>query len=135
MLGGVAELSSNLIALAELQARLAAIEWNENREKARAAILCAGLGTVLAMATLPVLLIAIAEGLVWMAGVDRGPAYLGVALGSLLIAGCSILVGLILLKRRGLGFPRTREELSRNWRWVRTVLTHSGRPIPPRKID
>ena len=132
VIGSVAGLGEDLTALAELQAKLAFLEWDENFRKARLWIVAIVSCAALALATLPVLLIGLAEALVSWWPMNRGPAYLTTVAIALLLAGAGIAVAVALLRRREVGFPRTREELTRNWKWIRTVLMHSGRPVERR---
>jgi len=131
MIGSVAEFGHDALTLAELQARLAALEWNENAAKAKGSVLALAISGILACATLPILLIGIAELLAEF--VRRGYAYLIVTGVMALVIGIVVAVAVSTLRRQGLGFPRTREELTRNSQWLRTVLMHSGRPIPNRR--
>lgn len=123
---GVAGFGESLLTLAELQARLTAIELRQNLQAARAGILVT-LGSGAAMfAGLIVLLIGVAE-LLSQLGANRGLAFLGVATFALAAgAGCLALAAARLRSQR-LGFPLSYEELARNLNWLRTVLRQSGR--------
>jgi uncharacterized membrane protein YqjE len=125
VLSGVAEFGENLLTLAELQARLAAIELEQNVDTGGAVVLA---GAALALASLPVILIGVAELLVSELGMKRGAALLCVSALALLLGGACIAIAGSRLRRTALGFPLSREELARNLTWVRTVLLHSGRP-------
>jgi uncharacterized membrane protein YqjE len=129
VIGRVAGLGEDLSSLAELQAKLAFLEWDENFRKARGATVAIVAGAVFALSTFPVLLIGLAELLTSEWPMKRGYAYLVVVAAALLLAGIGIAAAIVALRARQIGFPRTREELTRNWRWVRTVLAHSGRPV------
>ncbi len=128
VISGVAEFGDNLLSLCELQARLTAIEIRQNADavKVTGAVILAG--TALALASLPVILIGIAELLASGLGMNRGAAFLSVALVTLFIGGAGIAIAASQLRRAAVGFPISREELARNMNWVRTVLLHSGRP-------
>lgn len=133
VIGRVAGLGEDLSALVELQAKLAFLEWDENFRKARGAALAIIAAGFFALSTIPVLLIGLAELLASGWPMPRGYAYLAVAGSALLLAGIGVGVAIAVLRGRQLGFPRTREELTRNWLWVRTVLAHSGRPVEHRR--
>jgi uncharacterized membrane protein YqjE len=123
----VAEFGENLLTLVELQARLAAIELKQNVEAAKITGPVILASVVLALASLPLLLAGIAELLVSELGMKRGYALLSVVVVALAIAGACIAIAGSRLRRAALGFPVTREEFTRNFNWVRTVLLHSGR--------
>ncbi len=127
MVNSVAEFGENLLSLAELQARLAALELKHNVQavKVTGSVILAGV--VLAIASLPVVLAGIAELLVSELGIRRGYALLGVAFVAIAIAGSCIAIAISLLRRSDLGFPLSAEEFTRNRNWVRTILLHSGR--------
>jgi len=128
MISGVAEFSENLLTLGELQTRLAALELRQNVEATKIGGAVILTGAALALASLPVILIGIAEllasGLDW----SRGVALLVVSVAALLLGGTGIAVAVLGLRRSAVGFPVSREELARNLNWIRTVLVHSGRP-------
>ena len=70
----VAGFGENLLNLAELQARLTAVELRSNFDSAKSAGAMIIVGTVFAVAGLPVLLVGIAELLVTEIGIKRGYA-------------------------------------------------------------
>jgi hypothetical protein len=127
VMSNVASFGENLLTLAELQTRLAAIELRQNvvGVKVAGALLLAGV--LFAVAALPILLAGLSELLVLELAIRRGFALLIVAVGALLIGGLLAAVAAALLRRSPLGFPLTTEELTRNIQWIRTVLQHSGR--------
>jgi hypothetical protein len=127
VVGNVAEFGENLLTLAELQARLAAMELKQNLEAAKVSGSVVLAGALLALVSLPLVLVGIAELLVSELGMRRGYALLGVAITALVIAAVSIGIAGYRLRRTVVGFPITGEEFARNLNWVRTVLLHSGR--------
>jgi hypothetical protein len=132
MVSGVAEFGENLLSLAELQARLVALELQQNLQAAKIRVPVILAGAVLAVVSLPLVLAGIAELLVSELGMKRGYALLGVAVVALAIAGTAIALAVVWLRRALTGFPISREEFVRNLNWVRTVLLHSGRAARPR---
>jgi uncharacterized membrane protein YqjE len=128
MVSNVAGVGEDLVNLAELQARLAAIELKHNIQAVRlgGAVILAGL--VLALAGLPIALAGIAELLVSYLEMSRGWALIAVAVAAFVIAGTAIAIALARLRSADIGFPMSREEFARNLNWVRTVLLYSGRP-------
>jgi len=129
----VAGFGENVLNMAELQVRMSAIELRQNLEALRIAAAVGLVGAVLALAALPVVFSGIAELLVTELGFRRGPAFLivgftSLAIGSLVIVSAGLWVG-----RKGLGFPLSAEELTRNLNWIRTVLRLSGRQPAARR--
>jgi hypothetical protein len=113
--------------LVELQARLAAKEFVQNLQAAKAASALGLAGFLMAVASVPIVLVGIAELLVSELQMKRGYALLSVAAVAILIAGVSMASASSWLRRKRLGFPLSEEELVRNLNWVRTVLRYSGR--------
>ena len=124
----VAEFAENLLTLAELQARLAAIELKQNVQavKVGGGLMLVGGGRA-GIAGLPIALAGIAELLVSVLGMNRGAALLAVAVAAFAIAGTCVAIAAARLRGSDVGFPLTKEEFTRNLNWVRTVLLHSGR--------
>jgi uncharacterized membrane protein YqjE len=132
VVSSVAGFSESLLNLAELQAQLYAIELRKNAHAARNGGVGLLAGLALAVASLPVALVGIAELMVAELALKRAYALLIVAGAALLFAvGCVASAGLW-LRRQRIGFPLSGEELNRNVNWVRTVLAHSGRSTPHR---
>ncbi len=123
----VAGFGEDLLNLAELQARLAALEVRQNLDlvKTGGAIIATGL--VVAVSALPVGLVGIAELLVSEMGLKRGYALLTVSITAILLAGAVVGLAAWGFRRKRIGFPLSGEELARNVNWVRTVLRQSGR--------
>jgi hypothetical protein len=127
VVSNVAGFGENLLNLAELQAQMTAAELRQNVEAVKFAAAVLVVGTLIALATLPVIVAGIAELFVSELGWRRGYALLTV--GSTVIgvaALCAVTAG-VRLRRQRLGFPLSAEELTRNLNWVRTVLRLSGR--------
>ncbi len=83
-------------------------------------------GGIITVTALPVVLIAVALGL--MAWLDLSPAgaFALTAFLAFLVAGALVAAGWWRL-RKGVDLPRSREELRLNWRWLKTALeTESG---------
>ena len=86
MVSSVAGFGENLLTMAELQARLSAMELQQNVVAARSAGSVALAGSLLAVACLPVALAGIAELLVSELAIKRGYALLIVSAAAFLIA-------------------------------------------------
>lgn len=132
VIGGIAEFGNDIMTLAELQARLAAIDFKESLEHAVVPLVLTLGGLMLALASLPVVLIGVAQLIAWAFSIHLGWALLLVGLVALV--GASAVAGIAGLRfsRSFASFQRSREELVRNLSWIRTVLVHSGRPVPRR---
>jgi hypothetical protein len=124
---GVAGFGESLLTLAELQARLAAIELRQNVQAARAGMFLAVSSSAAMLSGLILLLAGVAELMVSELGVRRGVAFLSVAAFALAAGAGCLAVAATRLRSNRLGFPLTYEELARNLNWLRTVLRHSGR--------
>jgi Putative Actinobacterial Holin-X, holin superfamily III len=123
----VAEFAEHLLTLAELQTRLATIEMKQNVQAVKFGGAVMLVGAVIGIAGLPIALAGIAEVLVTALGMNRGAALLLVAVAAFAVAGICIVIAAGRLRGSDLGFPMSKEELTRNINWIRTVLLHSGR--------
>jgi hypothetical protein len=127
MMSNVAGFGENLLNLAELQARMTAVELRQNVETVKAAAAVLVMGGLIALATLPVILAGIAELFVSELLWRRGYAFLAVGSTVMGIAAFCALTAVVRLRRQRLGFPLSTEEFTRNLNWVHTVLRLSGR--------
>jgi Putative Actinobacterial Holin-X, holin superfamily III len=123
----VAEFAEHLLTLAELQTRLSAIELKQNVQAVKFGSAVMLVGAVIGVAGLPIALAGIAEVLVSTLGLSRGAALLSVAVAAFAVAGACIAIAASRLSGADLGFPLSKEELTRNINWIRTVLLYSGR--------
>jgi putative superfamily III holin-X len=131
VVSNLADFGSDVATLAELQARLLALELKQTSQKAMVPVgLLAG-AVALLLACLPVALIGASELLASAMQLSyRGWAYL-------IVAGIALVIGLGIawaastrLGKLPQGLNASKEELSRNIAWIRTVVLHSGRPAP-----
>jgi hypothetical protein len=133
VVSNVAGFGENLLNMAELQAKMSAIELRQNVDALKAAAAVAVIGVVLGIAALPVVLAGIAELLVSELGVRRGIAFFSVGTATVGIAAFGVLVAAVWMRRKHLGFPLSAEEFTRNLNWVRTVIRLSGRELEARR--
>jgi len=129
---GIAELGNDILTLAELQAKLAAIDFKESLEHAVFPLVLTLGGLILALASLPVVLIGVAQLIAWAFSIHLGWALLLVGLVALAGGSAVAWIAGLRFSRSFASFQRSREELVRNLSWIRTVLVHSGRPVPRR---
>ncbi len=127
VVSNVAGFGENLLNLAELQARMAAVELRQNVSAMKAAGTVLAAAALLAVASFPVVLAGIAELLVSELAWRRGHALLTVGLATIGIAALVAVTAAVWLRRQQFGFPLSAEEFTRNLNWVHTVLRLSGR--------
>ena len=127
MMNSVAGFGENLLTLAELQTRLTAIEIRQNLDSVKNGGALFVAGSILAIASLPVVMVGVAELLVSELGMKRGYALLSAATTAIVIAGACMAVARSWLRKKPFGFPLASEEFARNMNWLRTILRHSGR--------
>lgn len=114
-----ADLWHHILTLSELQIRLVAVELGAIIGPARIPFCVLATGCVLALASLPVVLVSLA--LVLMETTDLTPAgaFAVTSVLAVSLAGALIIVGWHQLRRKATGFPRSRQEWKRNWSWLK----------------
>ncbi len=127
VVSGVAGFGENMLNLAELQTRMAAIELRQNVDMLKVAGATLVVAALIALASFPVVLAGAAELLVSEFHWRRGLALLTVGLTTIGIAGFVTMAAAVWLKRQRFGFPLSAEEFARNLNWMHTVLRLSGR--------
>jgi hypothetical protein len=130
--GTIAGLGNDVATLVELQAKLAAQDARECLSHALVPLGFIAIASAVLLGGVPVVLLGIADVLARAIGIAPGWAMLLTAAVAMTAAG---LVALLCLGRVRVSLEplrRSREELSRNIAWLRTVLLHSGRAYPRR---
>ncbi len=128
VIGNIAELGGDIAGLAELQAQLAVADLKEATGRAIVPATLLGAGVALLLAALPVALIGASELLAdALALSHRGWAYLIVSAVVAILTVALVLIGLPRLLRSFESLNHSRDELSRNVAWIKTVLANSGR--------
>lgn len=135
MRGGVSHLARDVVTLVELQASLLRVESREWISRCAVPALILGVVAAIALlASLPVLLMAAAYGLV-AAGMTLPWALLTAGGGGLaLSAMCAALAWWRLSRSRG-AFARFRLELNRNLDWIKQILGRPADVADPRIPD
>jgi hypothetical protein len=121
------ELTHDIVSLAELQFELFRIDCREGIRRIlipTALLLFAG---IVAVGTVPIAMILVAEFLVQVAGLSRAAAFSIAALSGFIVALAMGVVGWFCLRGVVHAFVRSREELTRNMAWIKHALK---RPAP-----
>jgi hypothetical protein len=129
LVSNLAEFGNDVATLAELQAKLATYDAKECVSRATVPLIVAGAASVLAVGSVPVLLIGLADWIASSIRISAGAAQLIVGLVTLVLAGVAVTIALKASLRSLESFRRSSEELNRNLSWIRTVLVHSGRTV------
>jgi hypothetical protein len=129
MVGNLAEFGNDVATLAELQAQLAVHDAKDCVGRATIPLIVVGAGAALGLASLPVILLGLADLIARGTGFSAGLVQFIVGLVALAGAGVAAYLALKASLRSLESFRRSHEELSRNISWIRTVLVHSGRSI------
>jgi Putative Actinobacterial Holin-X, holin superfamily III len=129
LVGNIAEFGNDVATLAELQVKLAVHDAKECANRATIPLIVVVAASVLAIGSVPVLLIGLADWIASSTRLSAGSAQLIVGLISLVLAAVAGTIALRASLRSLESFRRSKEELTRNLSWVRTVLVHSGRTV------
>jgi hypothetical protein len=124
---GMGELTHDIVSLAGLQFELFRIDCREGIRRIlipTALLLFAG---IVAVGTVPIAMILVAEFLVQVAGLSRAAAFSIAALSGFIAAVATGVVGWSCLRGAVGMFERSREELTRNMTWIKHALK---RPAP-----
>ena len=134
LVGNLAEFGNDVATLAELQSKLAIHDARECLRRATIPVIVVVGASVLAIGSVPVVLIGLAD---WVASITRlsaAAAQLIVGLVFLVAAGAAGTLALRASLSSLESFRRSQEELTRNLSWIRTVLLYSGRTVPRRRV-
>jgi hypothetical protein len=134
VIGNLAELTGDVATLAELQAQLGLMDLKESAGKA--ALPAGGVAAAagLALGAVPVLLFGVAELIVAYGGMRHAWALVLTSVVALALAGLVAWLAGSRLGKSFESFRRSRDELTRNVAWIKTVLAQSGRCPPPRRV-
>jgi hypothetical protein len=131
----VAGLGGDIASLAELQAKLALADLKVSVGQATVPTVLLASGLLVALSTVPVALVGLAYLVAEATGWRTSLAFLATAAAALVLALVVALVGYLGLTKSFGSFSRSKEELTRNVSWIKTVLLHSGRSVAPRRIS
>ena len=121
------ELTHDIMSLAELQFELFRIDCREGLKRMLVPVAMLLVAGIVAVGTVPIALILVAEFLVQTAGLSRAAAFSIVALSGFIVALAMGVVGWSYLRGVVCVFERSREELTRNMTWIKHALK---RPAP-----
>lgn len=118
---GAGDLWRHILFLGELQTRLLTVELAQGIRQARSACLLLAIGCVVALASLPVVLACLALVLAETTALSLAAAFAVTSVSAGLISCVLIGVGWRELRKHAVGIPRTREEMSVNWKWLKDM--------------
>ena len=124
---GMGELTHDIVSLAELQFELFRIDCREGLRRMLIPVALLLFAGIVAVGTVPVALIFIAEFLEQAAGLSRASAYSIAAMSGFIVAVATGVGGWSYMRGAVRVFERSREELTRNMTWIKHALK---RPPP-----
>jgi hypothetical protein len=123
---GVADLAHDAITIAQLQARLVAVDLKESSQAIRRSILLAVLGGALLVACLPVGMLGLAQVLVEEVGWKTWIAYLATAAAGVALSGLLFWLCWSAIKKSTGAMRRSTNEMTRNVEWLKEALRGHG---------
>ncbi|MDR3633499.1 MAG: phage holin family protein [Isosphaeraceae bacterium] len=128
MFGSLTEFGNSVATLAELQLKLAELDAKQAADRALVPLGVTAGGVAVVLASLPVILLGVATLLASAWHINQGWAMLLVGGATLAAAGVAVVAAGKRVGQSFESFRRSRDELTRNASWIRTVLLYSGRP-------
>jgi len=119
-IGGFAH---DVLTLAELQSKLFVTEVQEHGRRAAFPTMVLLFGVTLGVACCPIALVAFALMLVQATGLSLASAFSITAISGVILSLLISVIGCILIRSRVSTPSRSREELARNLKWMKTVLS------------
>ena len=120
------ELTHDIVSLAELQFELLRIDCREGIRRILLPVALLLFAGIVALGTVPIALILVAEVLVQTAGLSRAAAFLIAAMSGFIVAVAIGVVGWSCLRGVVRVFERSCEELTRNVTWIKNALKQPG---------
>jgi len=121
------ELAHDIVSLAELQLELFRVDCREGLRRILIPVALLLFAGIVAVGTVPIALILVAEVLVQTADLSRAAAFSIAAMSGVIVALTIGVVGWSYLRGVVRVFERSREELTRNMTWIKHALK---RPAP-----
>jgi len=122
----VGELTHDIVSLAELQFELFRIDCREGFKRILVPVAVLLVAAVVAVGTVPIALILVAEFLAQAAGLSRAAAFSFAAMSGFFVALAIGVVGWSCLRGVVRVFERSGEELTRNITWIKHALKQSA---------
>ncbi len=132
--GGVAEFVDDLASLAELQAKLAAIDFRDSARKSAIPIVLTVVGLTVVVSSVPVALLGTGLLVASELKIHQGWAMLLTAGVAATLGGLVAGLGALLFRHSFDCFRRSRKQLWLNLSWIRAVLVTSARPHARRRL-
>lgn len=123
-------LTHDVIELAELQAKLFALDIKSTTQKARMSLIMSVVGVCLLLGTIPVALMAIGEFFIGQFGWPRAAGYALAALLGIAASGGILAAGWLRLRTGLSAMQRSGEELSRNIAWLKSSFRNRAEGAP-----
>jgi hypothetical protein len=134
MLTNLGELGGDFATLAELQAKLTAVDAKEALARATLPTVGVVIAAAVLMAAVPVLLIGLAFVMATTLAISQGASLLIIGAIVAALAGVLGWFALVAFLKSFESFRRSGEELTRNINWIRTVLVQSTRATQRSRI-
>ena len=120
------ELTYDIVSLAELQLELFRVDCREGLRRILIPVDLLMFAGIVAVGTVPIALILVAEFLAQAAGLSRAAAFSIAAMSGFIVALAMGVVGWSYLRGVVRVFERSREELTRNMTWIKHALKRSA---------
>ena len=134
VVGSISDFANDVATLAELQAKLAAADLRQTADQVAIPLIVVASAAAIVLAALTVGMLGVADLIVLLLNVSPGTAKLITAAVGLGLSALLAYVSLGGLSRSLEPLRRSREELTRNLAWLKTVLVYSGRAYPRRRV-
>jgi hypothetical protein len=131
---GMGDLTHDIVSLAELQFELVRNDYRAGMKGLLAPVVLLLVAGVMALGTVPIALLLLAEILIQVGGLSRASAFSIAAAGGFISATALGVVGWSQLRGIGRVFRRSREEWIRNLNWIKLALKGSP-PIESQHVD
>ena len=119
---GMGELTHDIVSLAELQLELFRVDFREGLRRILIPVVLLLFAGIVAVGTVPIALMLVAELLVQTAGLSRAAAFSIAAMSGVIVAVTIGVVGWSYLRGVVRVFERSREELTRSMTWIKHAL-------------
>ena len=123
---GMGELAHDIVSLVELQLELFRVDCRNGLRRILIPVALLLFAGIVALGTVPIVLILLAEFLTQSAGLSRAAAFLIAALSGFIVALAMGVVGWSQVRGVGYVFARSREEVTRNIAWIKHALKRSA---------